>query len=192
MLKSKSHAFIEDPSAISALPENNIQLLGRQIRRGEESLRALGTTLRTVVNKYQRMGEQLQTIKLQLQEYEQQASEALVQGDENLAIQLADKIADLDHKISQHNVLKGSLAHELEQLKNKIRITECQIFEYKHHAAMTRSTESAQKGTVAVTDNSACGKTRIFKARAGLEKLNKDLQNLEQNPSISLSTDEST
>lgn len=102
--------------------------------------------------------------------------QALDKGDENLANEIAEKIADLENELeAQQSVLDGYNA-SLTQLKQTIRNTERNIKSMQREISVVKTTEKVQEASSAAAAKFSGSNTALRSATDSLERIKKRQQ----------------
>lgn len=84
-------------------------------------------------------------IKRSVAEHEGYATQALEQGNEALALEVAEKIAQLDSELAEQQSANDSFSAHAVRLKDLVKKTERQLADYQRQLSMVKTTESVQK-----------------------------------------------
>lgn len=150
---------------------NSTRIFSQQIKDADEHLRNAKRDLTGVIAKQMQSSRKLEVLKSDVKEHEDYAAQALDKGDEELALEVAEKITGLDDELKDQAGVVENLAQHVERLKILIRNSERQIREYQRQLTMVRTTESVQKATAAISLNFAVSNTGILNARESLERI---------------------
>ena len=112
-------------------------------------------------------------------EHEGYVNEALDQGKEDLALEVAEKIADFQSQLAIQTKAQESFAAHTERLKGMIKTTNKSLAEFKRQLVMVKTTESVQKATTAITHNYASGSSTLLTAKETLDRIKEKQQDLD-------------
>ena len=118
-----------------------------------------------------RPGRQLETLKKDIAEHEVFAGQALEKGSEELALEIAGKIANMELEQAEQQEVYNSFSQHALRLKDLVKKTERQIKEYERQLAMVKTTESVQKASAAITNNFASSNSKMLGAKDSLERI---------------------
>ena len=119
---------------------------------------------------------QLQT---SIKEHEGYALQALEQNNEALAIEVAEKIGELESNAADQQQANESYLKSADRLKELIKKSERQLTEYKRQLSMVKTTESVQKATSAITDNFSASNSKLLNAKDSLERIKQKQANFD-------------
>jgi phage shock protein A len=121
-------------------------------------------------------GRKVESLKTEISEHEGYAGQALDKNDEVLALEIADKIANLENDLAEQAEVHKSYSLHVDRLKELVKKTERQIKEYERQLEMVKTTESVQKASAAITDNFASSNSKMLSAKDSLERIKKRQQ----------------
>jgi len=121
-------------------------------------------------------GRKVESLKKEVEEHEGYAGQALEKGNEELALEIAEKIATLEADLTEQEEVHKSFSTHANRLKDLVKKTERQIKEYERQLTMVKTTESVQKASAAITDNFSSSSSRILSAKDSLDRIKKRQQ----------------
>jgi len=152
---------------------NAIRIYEQEIADARNNLARAKQDLTGVIAKEMQAERDIKRINTELERYEQHAIDALNKGREDLAEEVAVKIAELEAERGNHEAAKKQFHAHVERLKDIMKQTEATIRQHERELAMVRTTESVQKATRSITDNYGAGATRLLDAKSSLERIKK-------------------
>lgn len=155
---------------------NAIRIYEQEIEDARNNLARAKQDLTGVVAKEMQAEREIKRINGELERYEQHAIDALNKGHEDLATEVANKIAELEAERADQESAKTQFHGHVERLKDIMKQTEATIRQHERELAMVRTTESVQKATRSITDNYGAGATRLLDAKSSLERIKKRQQ----------------
>ena len=114
---------------------------------------------------------ELKQLQASIKEHEGYAVQALGQANEALAIEVAEKIAELESSAIDQQQSNDSYAASADRLKDLIKKSERQLADYKRQLSMVKTTDSVQKATSAITDNFVASNSKLLSAKDSLERI---------------------
>lgn len=155
---------------------NAIRILEQEIVDAKNNLEKARQSLTEVMAKEMQTKRKITTLSENISEHEGYAKQALEKGNESLALEIAEKIANVEgQKKDQETILAGFSEH-VATLKSQIKRAEKTISENERQLLMVKTTESVQKATMSVTDNIASNNSSMTSARESLERIKKKQQ----------------
>ncbi|WP_371376934.1 PspA/IM30 family protein [Thalassotalea aquiviva] len=150
---------------------NATRIFEQEIRDAENHLTKAKRDLTSVMAQQMAASREVDRLKREISEHEGYAGQALEQGNEALALQVAEKIAALESELGTQQQTLESFATNAERLKELVKKSERQVGEYKRQLSMVKTTASVQKATSAITDNFASSNSKLLNAKDSLERI---------------------
>ncbi len=160
----------------TVLDTQSMRILDQEIRDSKKALDEAKENLTKVIA--QQMGVERDVKRLQkaLAEYEGYAMQALDKGDENLATEIADKIAEVENELeAQQSVLDGYKA-SVSNLKRTIRDTERNVKSMEREISVVKTTEKVNKAKEAAAAQFSGSNSALRTATDSLERIKKRQQ----------------
>ena len=152
---------------------NAIRIYEQEIEDAKKNLARAKQDLTGVMAKEMQAGREIERLDAELARYEKLALDALNKGREDLAGEVAGKIAEVEAEKAAQQTAREQFRAHIERLKALMKQTEATIRQHERELAMVRTTESVQKATRSITDNYGAGTTRLLDAKASLERIKK-------------------
>ncbi|MGB0920298.1 MAG: PspA/IM30 family protein [Alphaproteobacteria bacterium] len=155
---------------------NALRILDQEIRDGETHLENAKRNLTKVMAEEMAAGRKMKEATDQIAKYETYAMKALEKGDEALATDVAQKIADIEAELAQQQGIRETYGAQAEKLKGMVKQAESQLQALKREATIVRTTESVHKATRTITDNFSSTGSKVLSAKDSLERIKKRQQ----------------
>lgn len=152
---------------------NSTRIFEQEIRDAENHLTKAKRDLTEVMAKQMQANRELERLKADITEHEGYASQALAQGNESLALEVAEKIAQLELELQEQSTAHTSYESAATRLKDLIKKSERQVADYQRQLSMVKTTASVQKATAAITDNFTSSNSSLCSAKESLERIKK-------------------
>tara|TARA_R110001583_G_scaffold6499_2_gene32848 strand:- start:34633 stop:35316 length:684 start_codon:yes stop_codon:yes gene_type:complete len=152
---------------------NATRIFAQEIRDSEKHITIAKRDLTTVMAKQMQAARELAQLQASIKEHEGYAMQALNQGNEALAIEVAEKIAELESNAADQQQANESFLNSIDRLKDLIKKSERKLTEYKRQLTMVKTTESVQKATSAISDNFTASNSKLLNAKDSLERIKK-------------------
>ncbi len=148
-----------------------LRILDQELRDASEEVKNSKEGLASIIA-HKKIGEEkFSSIKKQISEYEDYASQALDKNDENLALEIAQKIADLENNLAtEDQAIKGFHA-QAEQLRLSIKQAETNIKRMQQQVDTVKATESVQRAQEAVAERHSGSNSKLRTAMDSLERI---------------------
>ena len=156
---------------------NGTRIFEQEIKDAETHLRKAKQDLTDVMAKQMQAGRKVASIKKEISEHEGYAGQALDKNNEELALEIAEKIAQLEIDLVEQETVHTSFSDHVTRLKDLVKKTERQLKDYERQLSMVKTTESVQKASAAITDNFASSNSKMISAKDSLERIKQRQQN---------------
>lgn len=155
----------------SIVDANSTRIFEQEIRDAEKHLTKAKRELTDVMAKEMQASREVDRLKRSIAEHEGYATQALDKGNEALAIEVAEKIAQLDQELAEQQNANDSFSAHAQRLKDLVKKTERQLSDYQRQLSMVKTTESVQKATATITDSFASSNSKLLNAKDSLERI---------------------
>ncbi len=155
---------------------NGTRIFEQEIQDAKTHLNKAKHDLTDVMAKQMQAGRKVESLKKEVEEHEGYAGQALEKGNEELALEIAEKIATLEADLTEQEEVHKSFSTHANRLKDLVKKTGRQIKEYERQLTMVKTTESVQKASAAITDNFSSSSSRILSAKDSLDRIKKRQQ----------------
>ena len=113
------------------------------------------------------------------EKHETYAMAALEKGNESLALEIAQKIAEIQSELDLHKKTQASFAAHTVRLKTMIKQATKGLTDMQRQLVMVKTTESVQKATKAITNNYASSSSKLLTAKESLDRIKQRQDDLE-------------
>ncbi len=127
-----------------------LRILDQEIRDADNELGKSKEALTGIIAKRKLADKKVEDLKSSLTEYEGYAMQALDKGNEELATEIAGKIADFETEMLGEEGVAKSFADSEAQLRKSVAQTEANLKRVKQQVDTVRATETVQKAQAAV------------------------------------------
>lgn len=152
---------------------NATRIFEQEIRDSEKHIVIAKRDLTGIMAKQMQAARELLQLQASIKEHESYAMQALEQNNEALAIEIAEKIAELESTALEQQQANESFLKSADRLKELIKKGERQLTEYKRQLSMVKTTDSVQKATAAIADNFTASNSKLLNAKDSLERIKK-------------------
>ena len=153
-----------------------IRILEQEVRDARKHLDEAKENLAKVIAEQIGNEREVKRLKKTIVEYEEYAVQALEKGNEALATEIAEKVADLENELAvQSNVLESYNA-SINTLKQNIRNTELHIKSMEREISVVKTTESVQKANAVATNKFSGSNSALRSATDSLERIKQKQQ----------------
>ena len=150
-----------------------LRILDQEIRDADVELRRSKEALAEIMAKYKLAAEQVKKMSEKVAEYEGYALQALEGGKEDLAHDVALKIAQLEKDMVDVQEQAADYQGSVERLREAVTLAEAHIRRLKQQVDTVKATESVQKAQMAVAQRYGGSQAKLQTAVESLERIKK-------------------
>jgi len=155
-----------------AIADNQaLRILDQEIRDADNGLSKSKEALTGIIAKRKLADKKVESLKSSLTEYEGYAMQALDKGDEELANEIAGKIAGLETELMAEEGVAKSFADSESQLRKAVTHTTANLKRLKQQVDTVKATETVQKAQAAVAARHSGTGSSMRSALDSLERL---------------------
>ncbi len=155
-----------------AIADNQaLRILDQEIRDADNGLSKSKEALTGIIAKRKLADKKVESLKSSLTEYEGYAMQALDKGDEELANEIAGKIAGLETELMAEEGVAKSFADSESQLRKAVTHTAANLKRLKQQVDTVKATETVQKAQAAVAARHSGTGSSMRSALDSLERL---------------------
>lgn len=148
-----------------------LRILDQEIRDASQELNDAKASLVEIMAGQKLAEEKCSSISKQISEHETYAVKALDKNDEALALEIAEKIADLSAQLEQENALRDGYLASAESLRDAIKQTERNLKQMKQQVDTVKATDSVQRAQAAVAERHSGSNSKMRTAMESLERI---------------------
>ena len=163
----------------SIVDANGVRIFEQEIKDAEHHLENAKRDLTAVVAKEMQAGRKVEQLTKEIKKHEGYAAKALEQGNEELALEVAEKIAGFQGEIEVNKKAQQRFNAHVERLKEIIKKTTASLADMKRQLVMVKTTESVHKATKSITENYATSGSKLLTAKESLDRIQQRQQDLD-------------
>jgi len=163
----------------SIVDANAITILKQEVRDAEKYLAKAKQDLTSVIAKEMQAKRKIDELSKEIEKHEGYVSQALEKGDENLALEIAQKMAEFEEEKAIQQKTETSFSAHSNRLKDMVKKTSKSLTDMKRQVVMVETTDSVQKATKAITENYASGGSKMLSAKESLDRIQQRQQDLD-------------
>ncbi len=148
-----------------------LRIVDQEIRDAEGELKKSKEALTSIIAKRELADKKVDSLKSSLTEYEGYAMKALDKGDDELAGEIADKIAGLETELMAEGGAAKSFLDSESHLRKTVGQTEANLKRLKQQVDTVKATEIVQKSQAAVAARHSGAGSGMRSALDSLERL---------------------
>ena len=153
-----------------------LRILDQEMRDAEKELNAAKSQLTEVMAQRKSVERETARLRSAIAEHEDYAAKALDKGDEALATEVAERIAQFEDELKLQEQAYAQYDSGVNQLKRSIKATERNIAAMKRQVSMVKATERVQKASAAANARFSGTSTSMTSAAESLERIKKRQQ----------------
>ncbi len=154
-----------------------LRILDQELRDAADELRQSKDSLAAIIAREKLSKEKASRLKESISDNEGYAVKALEKGDEKLAHDVAEKIADLEVQLKLEEDTGAGYASSANDLRSAIQAAERDITRMKQQVDTVKATESVQRAQAAVSERHSGSNSKLRTAVDSLERI-KERQDL--------------
>nr|VFJ44345.1 MAG: phage shock protein A (PspA) family protein [Candidatus Kentron sp. FW]VFJ72895.1 MAG: phage shock protein A (PspA) family protein [Candidatus Kentron sp. FW] len=148
-----------------------LRILDQEMRDARTQLGSAKENLTNVMAEEMAVKRTVSDLRSKIEEHEDYAAKALEQGDEALALELANKVAEFSNELEAQEQLAQGYASNVTQLKRTIADTERNIKAMQREVSVVKSTEAVQKANTAIAAKFSGTDSSMLRATDSLERI---------------------
>ena len=148
-----------------------IRILEQEIRDAKDAQEDAKESLTDVMAEQLKMERQVEVTRKQQAEYDQAIRKLLEQGDEALATETAEKIAEVEMELETEEAVLASYIEQIADLKMTILESDKQVKALEREISIVKSTEAAQKAAQITADRFSGSNSSLQSASDSLKRI---------------------
>lgn len=160
---------------------NAVRILEQEIREADTAIVKAKQSLTTLKATEIKMKREIQSLERDLADYEAKAVQALNQGREDLATEVAERIAEIETDLSERVAEHSRLAEEVNAINDMIRKRAKTIQKNKRELEKVKTIKQLQKTTSSISSNFAATGSSEHRVSDALARVKAKQQNWRDN-----------
>lgn len=152
---------------------NAIRIFEQEIKDADDNLNKAKRDLTEVMAKEMQAKRKVNDLQTEISKHEGYVAEALEKSNEGLAMDVANKIAELESELAIQLKAQESFSAHCERLKAMIKKTNNGLTEMKRQLVMVKTTDSVQKASQSISNNYANSGSKMLGAKESLDRIQK-------------------
>lgn len=148
-----------------------LRILDQELRDASEELKQSKDSLAAIMARQKLAEEKCTSLKKDIRQHESYAIKALEKGNEALAHEVAEKIADLENQLLSETDTKKGFAENVTKLRITIQQTERNIQRMKQQVDTVKATENVQRAQAAVAERHSGSHSKLRTAMDSLDRI---------------------
>jgi len=163
----------------SIVDSQGTRIFAQEIEDAKESLKKAKSDLTQVMAKEMQASRKVEILDKEIIKTEGFVADALAKKKEDLALEIAQKVAELEQDRTVQFEAQVSYGKHIEKLKGMMEKAQRQLNDYERQLSMVKTTENVQKATAAITDNFGTTDSTLVSAKESLERIRKKQQDFD-------------
>lgn len=162
----------------SVVDANATRIYEQEIIDARNAILKAKNDLTGVMAKEMQSAREIERIRKEIARLENMAVDALEKGREDLAEEVAGKVAATEGELDEQTRSHADYALQVGKLKDLINSAETKVREHEREVAMARTTESVYKATRSISDNIVASGSKLSNAKGSLERIKRRHEDL--------------
>jgi len=163
----------------SVVDANAVRILGQEIRDAEDAISKAKQSLTGLKASEIKLKREINSLQSDISSYESKAMQALEAGNEALAIEVAERIAELENDSAEKSEEHSSLSAQVNKINSMIRQREKTIQKNGRELEKIKTVEQLQKATSSMSTNFAATNASEHRVSKALDRVKKKQANWE-------------
>ncbi len=148
-----------------------LRILDQEVREASDALQQSKSSLAAIMARQKVAQERCTQLKKKIEEHEGYALKSLDKGDEALAQEVAEKLADLENLLVQEEESANAFAEQASKMRIAIQQTERNLKRLKQQVDTVKANESVQRAQAAVAERHSGSHSKMRTAMDSLERI---------------------
>lgn len=148
-----------------------LRILDQEVRDAGEELKRSKDSLAEIMARQKLAEEKCKQLEKNIAEHEGFAVKALEKGDEKLALEVAERIAEFENNLTAEKDAAGGFAQSVTKLRAAIDQAEKNIKRLKQQVDTVKATENVQRAQAAVAERHSGSDSKVRTAMESLERI---------------------
>ncbi|MGI0118886.1 PspA/IM30 family protein [Zooshikella sp. RANM57] len=148
-----------------------LRILDQEMREAKEQLRKSESSLTTILAKQKLADQKTKDLKAAIAEHESYAMQAMEKGDEALAVEIAEKIAEFEGSLGTEQGMLDQLNNSVRSLKASIKDAKLKLRQMQTQVDNIKATASLHKAQEAVSSRHLGANSKMKTAAESLQRI---------------------
>lgn len=162
----------------SVVDANATRIYEQEIVDAKASIQQAKTELTGVMAKEKQSAREIERLKADILRHEDMAVQALDKSREDLALDVAARVAALEAELNTQSQAHAAYAMQVSRLKDLIRSAEARVREHEREIGIAKTTESVYRATQSISDSMGASGSQLTSARESLARIKKRHEDL--------------
>jgi len=148
-----------------------LRILDQEVRDATDKLKQSRDDLTAIMARQKVAEEHCSQLQKNIEEYEEYAVKALGKNDQQLAMEIAEKIAEFENQLSSEKQSASEFGTSANELRKAIQTAEQHIKRLKQQIDTVKATENVQRAQIAVAERYNGSNSKLRTAMDSLERI---------------------
>lgn len=163
----------------SIVDANAVRILGQEIRDAQDAIGKAKQSLTGLKASEIKLKREINSLESDIASYEGKAVQALEAGNEALAVEVAERIAEIENEAAEKGTEHSALSAQVNKINSMIRQREKIIQKNGRELEKIKTVEQLQKATSSMSTNFAATNASEHRVSKALERVKKKQTNWE-------------
>ncbi|MBL1276467.1 MAG: PspA/IM30 family protein [Ectothiorhodospiraceae bacterium] len=150
---------------------NAIRIFEQEIRDSKNAIEKGKRDLTGVMADKMKEERKVKELSADIEKYESKALQLMEKGDEALAMEVAEKIAEIENELAVHKNAAQAFTGKVATLKELMKKAERTIRDHERELNMVKTTESVQKAQMSINASYGSGIGKLGDAKESLNRI---------------------
>ncbi|MEH6628160.1 MAG: PspA/IM30 family protein [Motiliproteus sp.] len=148
-----------------------LTILDEEIRQTEQEIRKSEQALTGIIAKEKLAAKKINDFKSAIQEHEGYTLKAIEKGDEALALEVAEKISELENQLETENQFLAQVSASVVQLRKDLKESKNNLRHMQQQVDTVKATASVQKAQESLSSRHLSANSKMKTASESLERI---------------------
>lgn len=155
----------------SLVDSNAMKIYEQEVHDARRAVATAKQELTVVMAKNMQTAREIERLSGEISRYETLAVEALGKKKDELAEEVAGRVAELEAELDEQTKAHAEFTITIAKLKDLIRSAEARLREHDRELAVARTTESVYKATSTISEVVGVSGSKLMSAKESLERI---------------------
>ncbi|WP_108651813.1 PspA/IM30 family protein [Dongshaea marina] len=158
-------------TAESIADSQALRILEQEIREAKEELRRSDESLVSIMAKGKMAQQKVDALQSSIGEYEEHARQAVAKGEQQLALECAQRVGKLKGEMEGEQAYREQFAQSEQTLRNNIAQAKDKLKQLEQQLDIVKATETVQKAQAAVSSRNVGANAKMRTAVESLDRI---------------------
>ncbi|OUR80734.1 hypothetical protein A9Q83_00385 [Alphaproteobacteria bacterium 46_93_T64] len=149
----------------------SIRIMDQELREASDDINTAKTELTKIMAKRAAVSRKVGDLQKKMTEHEAMASQALDKGEEQLAVDICERIASFEEELATENSMLLSFSNSENSLKTNLKKADARLKSLKQQQDVLKATEAVQNAQGVVANRFSGSSSKMTNAMSSLERI---------------------